>query len=260
MEQDNGSAVLDGAVRVGLVAYGVVHLLVAWLAVRLAFGDNSNASSTGALEQLAKSTPGRISLYVVAAGLFALVLWQLLEALVGHRDDDGAKRWFYRAASVGKAIVYGTIGVSAVGKAVGAGSNSDTDPMTARLMSAPGGQAAVAVVGLAVLGVAVTLAYRGWTEGFAEKLDGDGNTGRDGSAYRLFGKIGYLAKGLALAMVGGLFVWAALTHDPRKSGGLDQALHTVLQQPLGSAVLVLIGIGVACFGLFCFAWARHLDR
>jgi hypothetical protein len=237
MDQDEGSAVLDGAVRVGLVAYGVVHLLIAWLAVRLAFGDNSNASSSGALQELAKSTPGRISLYVVAAGLFALVLWQLLEALLGHRGED--KRWFKRATS---------------------GGSSSTDPMTARLMAAPGGQVAVIVVGLVVIGVAVALAYQGWTERFARKLDADGNTGTDGRAYRLFGTIGYLAKGLALAMVGGLFVWAALTRDPQKSGGLDQALHTVLQQPLGSAVIVVVGVGVAFFGLFCFAWARHLDR
>jgi hypothetical protein len=258
MDQDEGSAVLDGAVRVGLVAYGVVHLLIAWLAVRLAFGDNSNASSSGALQELAKSTPGRISLYVVAAGLFALVLWQLLEALLGHRGED--KRWFKRATSAGRAAVYGALGVSAIGKAAGSGGSSSTDPMTARLMAAPGGQVAVIVVGLVVIGVAVALAYQGWTERFARKLDADGNTGTDGRAYRLFGTIGYLAKGLALAMVGGLFVWAALIPDPQKSGGLDQALHTVLQQPLGSAVIVVVGVGVACFGLFCFAWARHLDR
>jgi len=57
-----------------------------------------------------------------------------------------------------------------------------------------------------------------------------------------------------------LFLYAAVTHDPQKSGGLDEALHKLLQQPFGAPVLVLIAMGFACFGLFCFAWARHLDR
>ena len=31
---------LDYAIRAGLVAYGVVHLLVGWLALQLAFGES----------------------------------------------------------------------------------------------------------------------------------------------------------------------------------------------------------------------------
>jgi hypothetical protein len=76
----------------------------------------------------------------------------------------------------------------------------------------------------------------------------------------LLGTAGYLSKGVAFALVGLLFVWAAWTHDPQKSGGLDQALHKVLEQPLGAPVLLAIAVGIACFGLFCFAWARHLRR
>ena len=61
-------------------------------------------------------------------------------------------------------------------------------------------------------------------------------------------------------IVGVLFLYAAVTHDPDKSAGLDQALHKLLQQPFGSPVLVLVALGFACYGLFAFAWARHLDR
>ena len=34
---------LDVAARIGLVAYGVVHLVIAWLAVQLAVGDRSGS-------------------------------------------------------------------------------------------------------------------------------------------------------------------------------------------------------------------------
>ena len=49
-----------------------------------------------------------------------------------------------------------------------------------------------------------------------------------------------------------------ITHDAKKSGGLDQALLTVLDQPFGPVLLCAIGLGLGCFGLFTLARARHL--
>jgi Domain of Unknown Function (DUF1206) len=92
-----------------------------------------------------------------------------------------------------------------------------------------------------------------------ENLDARGTAGDVGDVYRLVGKIGYIAKGAAFVIVGALFVAAAVTHHAQKSGGLDNALHAVLQQPFGQVLLVLIGAGIACYGLFCFARARHLS-
>lgn len=256
------SFALDVAVRIGLVAYGLVHLLIAWLAVRLAFGHSGrSASSKGALHELATTSLGRLSLYVVAAGLFSLVVWQLIEALVGHRDARGGKRALKRVTSAGKVVIYGTLGVSAFKTAIGARSGGGgTHSTTAKLMAMPAGPQIVAVVGAGILVVAGFLAHRGWTEKFMKKLDFDGRTGHDGRAYRLFGKVGYISKGLALATIGGLFLWAAATHDPQKSGGLDQALRKLLHAPFGVPLLVVVAAGIACYGLFCFAWARHLDE
>lgn len=260
--QADRSHALDVAVRIGLIAYGVVHLLIAWLAARLVFGGAGHSpSSKGALHELATTSLGRLSLYVVAGGLFALVVWQLLEALTGHRDARGGKRTFKRLTSAGKAVVYGTVGVSALKTAIGAGSSGGgPHSTTAKLMAMPAGPLIVAAVGVGILAVACFLAYRGWTDKFLKKLDFDGRTGHDGRAYRIFGKVGYLSKGVSLAIVGGLFVWAALTHDPQKSGGLDQALRRLLDAPFGAVLLVAVAAGIACYGLFCFAWARHLDQ
>ncbi len=256
------SKFLDHAVRVGLIAYGVVHLLIAWVAIQLAFGnDAGSASSKGALSQLAKTPLGGVLLYVVAAGFAALVVWQLIEALVGHRDQEGKKRVFKRLGSGLKVIIYGGLGLSALKIAMGGGSSSGgTDTMTAKVMSMPGGQLLVGVVGLAVLGFALRLIFRGLSEDFADKLDIRGRMGDAGKAFVTFGKIGYVSKGLAFFVVAGLFMWAAWTRDPKKSGGLDQALHQVLQQPFGMVMLIALAAGFACYGLFAFAWARHLDR
>jgi len=39
------------------------------------------------------------------------------------------------------------------------------------------------------------------------------------------GTVGYVAKGMAVAVIGVLFLYAAITHQPKSSGGLDQALR-----------------------------------
>ena len=253
---------MDHAVRVGLLSYGLVHLILAWLALRLAFGDSGgNASNQGALHQLAQSTLGRVSLYVVAAGFLALVVWQALEAALGHRDEDGGKRVLKRGVSAGKVVLYGSLAVSAFKTATGGSSGGGgTKGLTGTIMSWPAGPFLVGLVAVGILVVAGFLVHRGWTEKFRDKLDFKGQSGKDGQTYIWLGQAGYISKGVALAVVGLLFGYAALTHDPQKSGGLDQALHKVLQQPFGAPVLVLIALGFACYGLFCFAWARHLNR
>jgi hypothetical protein len=253
----------EWAIRFGLVAYGVVHLLLSWVALQLAFGQAHNkASSKGALQQLAGQPFGGVALWAVAIGMAVLVVWRLLEASVGHQQyaTDEGKRWRKRATSLMKAVIYGAVAVSAFKTASGAGSKSKggSKAMTAQLMQHSWGTFVVALIGLAIIGYGGNTAWRGWKEKFMEHLDFDGRTGKDGRAYRLFGKFGYIAKGVAIGIVGGLFLYAALTHDSSKAGGLDQALHKVLQQPFGQVLLIAIAVGIGCYGLFCFARARHL--
>lgn len=265
------SDALDHAVRLGLIAYGVVHLLIGWLALQIAFGEGGNASSSGALQTLARQPLGAVLVWLVAGGMLLLVVWRLLEAWQGHDEKDGAEKRGKQAASVLKAVLYGALGVSAVqiaisdstsggGKSGGGKSGSGTDGITAQLMQMPGGQLIVGAVGLAVIGYGIHYWYRGLSEKFMENLDGEGRSGDTGDAYKWIGKAGHLAKGTAIGVIGGLFVWAAFTHDAQKSGGLDQALQRTASAPFGQALLTVVAVGIACYGVYCFARARHLSR
>ncbi|HEX4472820.1 MAG TPA: DUF1206 domain-containing protein [Nocardioides sp.] len=250
----------DRAVRVGMVAYGIVHLTIAWLGIQLALGDHSgSASRNGALKQLAQQPFGKVVVWVVAVGMFLLVVWKLLEAFVDLTLEDGAKKALKPVTNAFKAIVYGTLGVSAVHVATGSKSKSKTSDYTAKLMDQPFGRWLVGLVGLAIIAYGCYLAYRGWSEKFLKHLDPDGRSGEAGRAYRLFGKLGYLAKGIAIGVIGVLFCFAAVDHSAQKSGGLDQALHKVLHQPFGPVLLFAISVGIGCYGLFCLARARHLS-
>jgi hypothetical protein len=253
---------VDHAVRVGLLAYGVVYGLVGWLALQLALGDRSGAvNSQGALHELAQQPLGQVLLWAVALGLVLLVLWRALELVTGHRNENGAELWRKRAVDAGKACIYGALALSAFSVALGSkSSEAKSDTFTAKLMSYPFGVWLVGAVGLAVIGFGVGQLWIGLSEKHSKELAAEGKSGHAGSAYLLLGKIGYVAKGIAIGLVGALFCYAALTHDPKKSGGLDAALQKVLQQPFGPLMLGAIGVGLICFGLFCFARARHLSR
>ena len=85
VEQAGNSASLEAVARVGLIAYGVVHLLISWLALQLAWGAaaRKSADPSGALRTVADQPLGRILLWLVALGLVALALWQASEAIWG---------------------------------------------------------------------------------------------------------------------------------------------------------------------------------
>jgi hypothetical protein len=253
---------IEHVARAGLVAFGIVHLVIGWLALQLAFGDRSGtASSSGAVRELAQQPFGAVLVWLVAAGMVLLAVWQAIEAAVGHQLQDGGKRLRKRLSSAGKTLVYGYIAFSAAMIAAGAGSSGGgSESTTATVMSAPAGQLLVGLVGAVIIGIGVYLVHKGWTEKFTEDLTGEGRSGDSGTAYVWLGKAGYVAKGIAVALVGSLFGYAAVTHDAKKSGGLDQALQEVLKQPFGPVLLGGIAVGIACFGVFCFAHARHISR
>ncbi|MFP5415947.1 MAG: DUF1206 domain-containing protein [Actinomycetes bacterium] len=245
-------------VKVGLAMYGVVHLVVAWLAVRLAVGlggADEEASNTGALRSIAATPLGVALLWVAAVGLFTLVVWQLLTALVGYREFDGFKRVRKRASSVLRAVLYGYLGFAAARIALGPEADEGEDAqesLSQGLLGLPFGQALVAVVGLCVLGYGVAQVVRAVRKSFNDDLD----TTLSGVPLRLT-QAGFVGKGVAVFIVGALFVWAALDADAAKAGGLDQALQVVLQQPFGVSLLIVLAVGIGAYGIYCFFWARH---
>ena len=245
-------------VKVGLVFYGIVHLLVATMAIRLALGmrgAGEEASNTGALRSLAETPLGAGLMWVVAVGVFALVVWQLVTALIGFHEFDGFKRIRKRLSAALRAVLYGYLGLSAARIASGPDADDGEDAqesLSEGLLALPFGQVLVALVGLAVLGYGIAQIVRAFRESFNDELD----TTLTGKALRL-AQAGFIGKGIAIGIVGVLFLWAALDADAQKAGGLDKALQHVLNQPFGTWLLVALAIGIGAYGIYCFFWARH---
>ncbi|MEI4272599.1 DUF1206 domain-containing protein [Klenkia sp. LSe6-5] len=262
------SQALERLARVGLVAYGVVHLLIAWIALQLAWGGSSeSADQSGALQTLAEEPFGSPLLWVVGLGLIALALWQLADVLryTGALSGSGDERK-KAAAKVGKcvakAVVYAFLAYSALKYAVGAGSSSSDQQQqtTSGVLGWPGGRFLVGIAALVVLGVGGYHVVKGVTKKFLEQIDTSEASPTQVRVITRLGQVGYVAKGAALVVVGGLVGYAALTFDPSKSSGLDGAMHTILQAPAGQWLLSLVALGIAAYGVFCFFRARYPQR
>ena len=259
-KQVGDSKSLEKVARVGLVAYGVVHLLIGWLALQIAWGAASeSADSSGALTTLADQPFGKVLLWLVAVGLVALALWQASEVIWGYRNLDGAKRVRKQVTSAAKAVIFAALGVSAVSVALGSGSSGSQsqEQATTGVLAWPGGQVIVVLTGLIIISVGVAGVVKGVKKSFSEEIDTSSmsSTARKGVAG--LGQVGYIAKGVALGVVGGLLSYAALTFDRQKGQGLDGALQTILAQPFGKFLLTAVALGFAAFGLFAILQSRY---
>jgi type IV secretory pathway VirB2 component (pilin) len=131
-------------------------------------------------------------------------------------------------------------------------SKAQSADFTATLLQHTGGRLLVAVIGVVVIGVGSYHVMKGWTKKFLQDLNE-----HPGTAATRAGVVGYIAKGIALAVVGVLFVAAAVQNSSSKATGLDGALRSLRQQVVGPWLLTAVGLGIAAYGLYSFARARH---
>ena len=67
----------------------------------------------------------------------------------------------------------------------------------------------------------------------------------------------YIAKGIALVIVGFLFAAAGVHKQAAEASGLDGALKSLRDEPFGPALLVVMAAGFAAFALYSFSRAKH---
>jgi hypothetical protein len=254
------SNALEALTRMGFVGYGLLHLAVAWLAVQLALGRPSQESDqSGAFHTLARQPFGHVLLIVITVGLAAMALWQLLLALVGHRDKRGHSRTAERLASAARTVFYVALAWTA-GKVVAGAPTSNAEQQqsaTAGVMGHTGGIWLVGLCGLGVTALGVGLIVYGVKRSFEKRLMIGQMRRPVRRTAAVLGTIGYVARGVAFGVVGLLLIDAAVSHNSAKSRGLDAALRTLAGQPFGKLLLALVALGFAAFGVYCFLQARY---
>ena len=249
-----GHPALQIGARVGYAVSGVLHLLIAWIALQVAWiASGKSADQSGALQTLAGSSLGRLTLWVAVLGFLALGLWQLANALAVRTGGESSK-WAVKAKGVAKSVVYLMLAWTSFSFAKGQPSSSKAQSadFTATLLQNTGGRLLVAVIGVVVLGVGAYHVNKGWTKKFLLDL-----SAHPGTVVTRAGVVGYIAKGIALAVVGALFITAAAQNSSSKATGLDGALRSLRQQAVGPWLLTAVAIGIAAYGVYSLARSRH---
>ncbi|GAA1832609.1 DUF1206 domain-containing protein [Pseudonocardia ailaonensis] len=249
--------VVDGLARVGLVAYGLVHLLIAVLAVRIALGAGGKADKTGALQAVASTGAGRVVLWLVVGGLAALVLDRLVQAALGHRGLPWVPRLRRTAVDLAEAVVYGVLLKTAADVAADGGADPSTPPLPSLLLGLPGGRFLLGAAGVGIVAVAGYAACRGISGAFRRDLDLRGAGLRRSLLVMRLGRVGWTALGTAYVLSGGLLVVAAVRHDPAQPVGLDAALKGLAGHAAGPAVLIVLAAGLVVFAVYTLFHARH---
>jgi fumarate reductase subunit D len=235
--------VLAVGARLGYAASGVLHLLLAWVTVQLAWtSGGEQADQQGALAQLAENGLGLALLWVLLVGFVLLALWQAAEAVAHGEAAD-------RAKNAAKAITYGVLAATTLTVLLGGGSGGGgSGQATSTLLGSVGGRLLVGAVGVGVVAVGGYHVVKGWRESFLDDL-----RAHPAAWVRRSGRIGYVGKGAALAVVGVLLVVAAVRSDPEQAEGLDAALHTLAGLPFGAVLLTLVALGFAGYGVYALA-------
>ena len=146
MDRATDSHGFEYAARIGYGTSGVLHPIIAYIVLRLAFGSGGNADQSGALADPGGATRRCGGAVDHRGRPVRPALWRLAETVVGSHPnelgggDDGAKKAFKRLQVGRPAVVYLGIAMTAVRLCPGGGkSNSAQNAgLTARMLQPVG--------------------------------------------------------------------------------------------------------------------------
>ncbi|WGM20233.1 DUF1206 domain-containing protein [Paenarthrobacter sp. OM7] len=256
-EEASNSQAFAAVARGGYVVSGILHVLIGVIALQLAFGSSGEADVSGAVTSLASQPYGPLLLWACFAACAALALWQLGNAILGHRN--GSDKITKKLSAIGQAIVFAALATTIVSFIAGKGQNSreSSSDFTVTLLKAPFGVFLLVAVGAGIAITGIVFAVRGFRRKFTKDLALSSN-----SSVKKFqmgvGVVGYIAKGIALFLVGLLVVIASVRAQPEQSTGLDGGLKALREQPYGVYLLAAVAVGLIAYGLFLMVKARTL--
>ena len=117
-------------------------------------------------------------------------------------------------------------------------------------MAMPGGRWIIGLVGLIVLGAGLFQVYLGFKAGFDRQFQSYALSPQEVRMVTNIGRFGTAARGVVLAIVGGLIALGAYRATPSQKVGIDTALATLMHQPYGAFLLGIVALGLIAFGFY----------
>ena len=248
---------IEALARLGFASKAFIYATVGSLAAAAALNRGGAITDRhGALRVLLTQPFGNTLLLVVAIGLFGYALWRVLDALLDpdHRGTT-ISGIAVRAGELGRALVYGMLGLEAFRLARGlrASSSDQTSRQTrlwaARLMDLPGGELLVALIGLAVV------SYGIWeiVKAVRNRTDKSVDPGALPAAVRRpvlnIARVGVAARATVIVALGLFLTRAAIQHDPSAARSPRDSVVELVGTFNSRWLLGAIALGFVAYGV-----------
>ena len=248
--------------RFGYMAKGVVYGMIGVLAALAAFGPGGDTTGTsGALQSIAEMPFGEVLLWVIGIGLIGYIVWDFIKAIKDPENEGtDAKGLIKRTGYFISGIIYANLAFGAIKLAShtgNAGGGDSERTMSAKLMEHPFGVWLVGLVGAIIIGYGLYELFSGVKEKFMEKFKTYEMNAKERKLARISGKVGLIARGVVLTMVGFFFIKTAYTHDANHSTGLGGALDEMASQPFGQFLLAMVAVGLILYGIYQIIRGRY---
>ena len=252
--------------RAGFYAKGLVYTLIGALAAMAAFNLGGEISGRSGIVEFLQELPAGILLVgVVAVGLLAYSVWRFYEAIFdpqanasdGNRTD---KRFTYAYSGLVYLFVAYSFAQPVVDAIFGGGGSSGKSTKKAALaglLDTEWGLWAVAVIGIALVIMALRQFYRGYRGKYMKKIDDHPGDQREYQLVKKSGKIGYLARGVVFGILAFFVFQVMAAHNADEFKGTEGALRFLLEQPYGPILMGAVAMGLLGYGIFCFMVAWH---
>jgi len=246
--------------RLGYAAKGIVYLGVGVLAAEAAVGAGGAATgSRGAMRHVRRLPFGDVLLVAVAVGLAGYTLWRLVQAVRDTEDlGTSPKGMILRVGYAISGAIHGVLAWTAVELVRGLrprGDEAVSREQAAWMLSFPHGAWLVCAVGAVVIGVGVAQLVIAVRASFLLKL---GSLSEGARAWVTWlGRLGYVARGVVLFLIGGFLISAGIHANPGDARGIGGALREIAHQPEGRWLFGAVAIGLAAYGVFMLVLARY---
>ena len=243
--------------RFGMFAKGTVYILIGGLTAFAAFNAGGKKTGKGGAFEFVMEQPfGKIILGLIAVGLIGYVLWRIVQTIKDPEDEGGLRRLGYAASG----IFYGLVAYTAIQMIIsgdGGGGSSSQKSMISEILSNPWGQIAVGIIALIFFGKAVWQFYRSLSGKFASKIKESELGHKSKIIVMKAGRAGYIARGVVIAIIGYLFLRAAVTSSSEQAGGTKEAYEVLQNNIAGPVILGIVALGLVAYGIFMFVKGNY---
>ena len=250
--------------KAGYTAKGVVYSLIGIFAVIGVVTGSSEGGEGGpkaVITWLGTNPFGNVLLFLIGIGLLAYCSWRWFTAVKDKKNEGDDKEGIVKR--IGYAVsgtAYGVLSAHAFKLAFqggGGGGGSSKQDIIARILSESWGPWVIGIIAAIMAGVAIVQLMKAVKDKHMERIEGLGLDPDARKTFKRTGEVGLTARFVVYGIISYFLFRAALMDDASQFRGIGGSLNYLQSQTYGSILLILTGLGLLAYGLFCFVRVKY---